>query len=532
MIRTNILLSLLFFITITVSSLEASTYYIDNNGSNDTDCKSKDYACTVKHFNYLNSNALLKLIAGDSVLFKRGQRFYISFSFNDLNGTLKQPISFLAYGEGEKPILTGIKKIYPNWHNEGNGQWSIPLKVKTSRVWYDGKEQKYATLDESGLNIIWRWKNKKFYFSSVSKPKEILQVNSKYYIFYFKNSSYINIENLNIIGGTNASIQVSNSRYLNVKNSIIGKNAGYGIVIKNSSDITIERNIIDSNFKLKYRAPLVSKEGNQGVHDGIDMRGEVSNVEISYNDFINWGHAGFMATTKDPKGIAYNRIHHNYFTAKDLAYGRAITYSGNTHHNEIHHNYIENIKTQNQLNGHDNYFHHNIIDNVKNTELKKGQQGNGISIEDYALSTYNNRIIHNSISNTQGAGIAFIALGKQHTKEHISSNTIGHNYFLNCGSQYIIRNGKKHKNRFRAIYLPHYSDVKGQYFYDNAIVSDFNQTVYYRKEYLSIKEFNKKNQINKNGDKIKGNSSIFNPNTHGAGDKNEIRKNTGSTAPF
>ena len=238
-----------------------------------------------------------------------------------------------------------------------------------------------------------------------------------------------------------------------------------------------------------------------------------------------------MATTKDPNGISYNRIHHNYFTAKDIAYGRAIGYSGNSHHNEIDHNYIEKIKTQNQLNGHDNYFHNNVIDDVKDTELKKGQQGNGISIEDYALSTYNNRITYNTIENTQGAGIAFIALGK-HTTEQIFSNTISHNYFFNCGSEYIMKNGKRYKNRFRAIYLPHYSDVKGQYFYDNVIVSDFNQTIYYRKEYLTIKEFNSKNRINKNGDKIKGNSSIFNPNTHGAGDKSEIKREAGVDAPF
>ena len=69
-----------------------------------------------------------------------------------------------------------------------------------------------------------------------------------------------------------------------------------------------------------------------------------------------------------------------------------------------------------------------------------------------------------------------------------------------------MRNGKMHKNRFRAIYIPHYRDVKGQYFYDNAIISDFNQTVYYRKEYLTTEEFNKKNQTNQKGDKIKGNS--------------------------
>ena len=502
-------------------------YYIDTNGNNITDCKSQKYTCSPKHFNSLILNSKLKLVAGDSVAFKRGQKFYITLRFNDLNGTEKKPISFLAYGEGEKPILTGVKKIYPEWQNEGKSRWSIPLKVNISRVWLDNQEQQYANKDKLSVDKVWKWKDKRLYFYSLSKPKGELQFNSKYYIMSFKNCSYINIENLDIRGGINSSIEIENSKYFNIKESIIGKNSGYGIVIKNSSYINISQNSIDSNLKLVYTPSLVSKHENQGVYDGIDMRGEVSNVEISHNDFINWGHAGILATTKDIKGIYYNRIHHNYFTAKDIAYGRAITYSGNSHHNEIDHNYIEKIQTQNQLNGHDNYFHHNIIDEVKDTILKEGQQGNGISIEDYALSTYNNKITYNTISNTEGAGIAFIALG-EHTKENIYSNTIAHNYFVNCGSEYIMRNGKREKNRFRAIYLPHYSDIKEQSFYDNAIISDFNQTVYYRKEFLTTEEFNKKNQINKNGDKIKGNSSIFNPLIHGARDKIKVRNKAGN----
>ena len=507
-------------------SVDTAIYYIDNNGSNITNCKSQEDACSLKQFKSLLSSSQLKLLSGNSVAFKRGQKFYISLHFNNLKGTKKQPISFLAYGEGEKPILTGIKKIYPDWKYEGKSCWSTSLKVNTSRVWVNNKEQKYANLDKLSRDALWRWKGKRLYFYSTLKPKGELQFNSKYYIMNFKNCSYINIENLDIRGGINASIEIKNSKYFNIQESIIGKNSGYGIVIKNSNHITVSQNSIDANFKLMYTPSIVSKKENQGVYDGIDMRGEVNNVEISYNDFINWGHAGILATTKNTKGIAHNRIHHNYFTAKDIAYGRAIAYSGNTHHNEIDHNYIEKIKTQNQLNGHDNHFHHNVIDDVKDTLLKEGQQGNGIAIEDYALSTYNNKITYNTISNTEGAGIAFIALGN-HTKEFISSNTIAHNYFVNCGSESSMRKGKRYKNRFRAIYLPHYSDIKEQYFYDNAIISDFNQTVYYRKAFLTTKEFNKKSQTNQTGDKIKENSSTFNPLIHGAGDKSKIRKDAG-----
>jgi len=98
-------------------SVDTAIYYIDNNGSNITNCKSQEDACSLKQFKSLLSSSQLTLLSGNSVAFKRGQKFYISLHFNNLKGTKKQPISFLAYGEGEKPILTGIKKIYPDWKN-------------------------------------------------------------------------------------------------------------------------------------------------------------------------------------------------------------------------------------------------------------------------------------------------------------------------------------------------------------------------------------------------------------------------------
>jgi len=130
-------------------------YYIDINGSTMTNCTFQEYACTPKHFKSLISTSKLKLVAGDSVAFKRDQKFYITLRFNDLNGTEKKPISFLAYGKGEKPILTGVKKIYPEWQNEGNSQWSIPLKVNISRVWLDNKEQQYANKDKLSIDKVW-----------------------------------------------------------------------------------------------------------------------------------------------------------------------------------------------------------------------------------------------------------------------------------------------------------------------------------------------------------------------------------------
>ncbi len=514
-----------FLLLFLSSSSEASSYYIDQHAKKETNCQSKEQACPLKRFLELRSNAKIKLITGDQVAFKRSQHFPLSLKFKNIHGTQQSPISFIAYGEGEDPLLSANREISNlKWYKEKENQWSTPLKVKTSRLWHQGVEQAFANHDPLSPNAIWRWRDQKLYLYATSKPKGQFCLNAYYYALYFNACSYIQIKDLKIEGGSNAAIGLENSQNFHIQNCSIGKNSGYGIFIKNSDNLIITRNIFDANFTLRYKTPIVPNDINHGVHDGIYLRGTVTNSHISYNDFINWGHAGITATTKDKKGeeIAYNKIVHNYFTAKDISYGRAIAYSGNTHHNEISNNYIEKIPTQNQLNGHSNYFHHNVIDQVTDTPLKEGQQGHAITIEDYALSSYNNRIVHNTISNIEGAGIAFIALGEK-TKERIFANTIAHNYFWNCGNP---------KSKFRSIYIPHYSDVKAQYFYDNAILSDFNKTIYYRKEFLSVEAFNKKNNLNKNNDQIHANQSIFNPDEHGAGEIKQIRYNTGSNAPL
>ncbi len=515
-----------FFLLLLLSgSLTASTYYIDNDAQEERSCRSQTLSCQLQHFLALREKGEIKLSAGDNIAFKRDQYFKTPLKFNNLHGEEKNPISLIAYGEGLPPILSSITNRNDFiWRVEAPNIWSTALRTRTSRVWRDGKEQLFANKDPLSSKAVWRWEKGRLYLYSSTQPKGLFSINHYYHTLYFKSCSHIHIENLKIEGGTNASIQIEDSQYFQIKNSFIGKNSTYGIVAKNSHYLSINRNIFDANFSLHYPKPIASHRENQGVEDGIYFTGTITHSHISYNDFINWGHAGFAATTKKDKDheISHNRIDHNYFTADEIIYGRAIAYSGNTHHNEVAYNYIEKIHTQNQLSGHHNYFHHNVIDQVYDTPLREGQQGNGITIEDYALSNYDNKILYNTIMNTEGAGIAFIALGKN-TQEEIFNNTIAHNYLLNCGTP---------KSKFRSLYLPHYRDIKKQYIYENAIRADYNRTIHYRKEYLSVDAFNKRNNLNKNHDQIYGNQSIFNPNKHGAGELKKIRYNAGSNAPF
>jgi hypothetical protein len=519
-IRSSKKSSILFiWIVGSLNLLNATTYYVDaQNGNDHNNGTTKTTAWkTLTHVGLTESS----FTPGDTIAFKKGQTFYGTAYFSDLHGSSDSPIIFTSYGEGAKPILTAIGNLNPHWTNIGNNKWSTNLTGKTERLWKNGIEQKRTSLPKFGhtweefggsFGAVWIWDAKKLYYHSALKPTGKFTMNSKYYVFFFENSSFITVENLDLQGGATASIQIKHSNHLNIRNNTIGKKSGYGLYISNANNLLIERNLIDAEFTLDYTG-FSSYKGTdaRGVNDGIALWGSVTNSEIRYNDFLNWSHASLAATTTNSTGIAYNKIHHNYFSAKGLAYGRAIGYSGNTHHNELYNNYIENIRTHNQLCGHHNHFHHNTINNVKDTKLKNSQQGNGISLEVYAGNTYENIIEYNTISNTEGSGIVFTASGN--ANKDISKNTIRNNLFVNCGQT---------TGKFRSLFVPHYIDIREQYIFDNTFVytkmSSFKKTIYYRKEYLTPNELNLKNT--NRGDKISGNtisSSPTNNSNVGAG---------------
>lgn len=479
----------------------AVTYYVDSKQGDDSN-NGLTEATAWKTIGKVSTSQNM-LQPGDVISFKKDQTFYGRVYFDGLNGTDNNPITFTSYGEGPKSILTGISFLYnPTWSYEGGNMWSTPMSIKTERLWHNNVEQKRVIPPRGqswdgqmdGQNKeVWVYNNNKLYYYSEARPTGIFSYNGTAYAMRFDNSSYINIENLDLQGGVSAALQVLYSNHINVKNNIIGKKAGYGFTTKNSSNMLIEQNIFDADFTIDVTG---SAGSYAGVSDGLTLAGGSTNNEVRNNNFINWGH---QALTMESTGteISNNKIHHNFFTAPDIVYGGAITYSGNAHHNEIYNNYIYDMPKDSQLGGNYNHFHHNIIDKIRDTPVKSGNQGDAITLEDYSLDTYNNTIEYNTITNTEGAAIHIIASGNKN--DNISKNTFRKNLIKNCGQE----TGKS-----RSLFIEHYVDIREQYFYDNAIVWDKTNThnkIYYRQEYLTVDEFNAKNLNNIKNDKMIGN---------------------------
>jgi parallel beta-helix repeat protein len=93
-----------------------ATYYVKNGGSNSNTGLSDEQAfATPEHAHSI-------AVAGDKILLKRGSKW---FGFTPQKaGTSGNPIIWDAYGEGEKPIIHGLKTI-TGWTDIGGGFWKV-----------------------------------------------------------------------------------------------------------------------------------------------------------------------------------------------------------------------------------------------------------------------------------------------------------------------------------------------------------------------------------------------------------------------
>ena len=103
-----------------------SIYFVDNiNGNENNDGLSE--------LTPVNSENCLDIIPGDTILFKRGN-FYRRRLFN-IQGEIGKPITYGAYGEGEKPIFCGSVDLGSpdDWADEGKNIWSCN-KIKNDEA--------------------------------------------------------------------------------------------------------------------------------------------------------------------------------------------------------------------------------------------------------------------------------------------------------------------------------------------------------------------------------------------------------------
>ena len=109
-----------------MSNIHATTYYFSTSGNDANNGTSTATPWqTLSKFNSI----ITARVAGDVILFKRGDTFYGSITINKA-GSSGNPITLGAYGTGANPIITGFTTVSA-WTNLGSNIWESTSAIST-----------------------------------------------------------------------------------------------------------------------------------------------------------------------------------------------------------------------------------------------------------------------------------------------------------------------------------------------------------------------------------------------------------------
>ena len=116
------LITIIFFFLL--QNAYATVYFVSNAGNDENNGTST--STSWRTINKVNSTSFL---AGDSILFKRGDTFYGSLRVK-ASGTFGIPIIFGAYENGANPTISGFTKV-TSWTHLGSNIWESTGAVST-----------------------------------------------------------------------------------------------------------------------------------------------------------------------------------------------------------------------------------------------------------------------------------------------------------------------------------------------------------------------------------------------------------------
>lgn len=434
--------SAIFFILFLANYLIAETYYVDATNGNDGNVGTSELLAW-KTISHVMSQAV-NFQPGDFILFKKGEvwngeRLY---SPNHPSGTINSPITYGAFGTGDKPVINIHVNQNPNWTDEGNNIWSA--EIGTGARFFKNGTEMLRTVDLSNLGLygteyhtelINGGNNLKLSIYSTINPSANTYAWSKFSsVISLPDADYIDLVGIDFQGGAGPTIRVFDNVGWNIMNCTVGKNAADGIKIKNSSSILIDHAYLDAHNTIDQSLLANTNVGKySGCEDGIFVTTGSTAITVQYCYFKNWGHASFSANTDDATKVISNIIfHNNELTSPDILYGGRLAYSGYSEDGAYFNNHIHDISVQNQLGGSRNHFHHNIIDGVLDSPLKIDKIGVGIKLSNYNIQVVDNIIENNVIANTDGIGILIYSINFELPGE-VSGNIIRNNIIFNCG---------------------------------------------------------------------------------------------------
>lgn len=459
--RNNRLLLLILSFFIFAGDGWGATYYVDSSctdthvGSATLDGTTYDLltpACrggSASYYVTIDDLNAKSFVAGDTILFRRGKTWKGNLRIVS-SGSAGNPITWGAFGSGDKPIITAIDSL-TGWNNAS--KWSVyktnlyefSLSLHPTVMWFNGKRgQQAQNVNDIDSTYNWYWSSSDnvLFVYSTSNPAlafSNIEINSLPRAITVDKVHYHSFSNLDIRGGSLASVLVQASDGITIDNCNVGWGAGdLGIKVqidmgvRNTCDNgVISNNIIDSGDR------KVDDWLNPLPEDGINIRSGVSGWRVYNNTVMDWGHTGiYLIGQYAAYPMNNNFIYNNTITAPDIDYGRGISgdaVAGAAHGNKMYNNLIKNTPTRNQINMEGLEFYYNIIDNVAGSP-NRADVGQCMTLEGYSgMVPQNMKIYNNIFANCAGVGLWLYG---GDTKA--SGNIIKNNIFYNNGDSYQL----------------------------------------------------------------------------------------------
>lgn len=296
-----------------------AVYYIDAVAGDDNNTG-------LSENNALQSDNNLKLLPGDSVLFKRGT--IIRADMHNISGADGKPITYGAYGEGTPPAFCGSKDLTDEklWQEEERNIWSCSADDEICNFIFDyGKSCGTLRWEKSELTCQGDFYDECFGSRVVNKQ---IPKGHRIYLYSEKNPAiaYRSVEGAffgsRIMVNNGSNMIFENLKFMNAGVHVIaGEYESRNMLVKNCIFERIGGGVWDKKQKIRYGncvefwnvAENIEVTGcvfndvydSAVTHQGLDKCKSAVNMNFHHNVFIKCGMAAYEQRDKMPKNSRF-----------------------------------------------------------------------------------------------------------------------------------------------------------------------------------------------------------------------------------
>ena len=330
-------ISLLLFATL---QSYAAVYYVDASYGNDNN-NGQSQGSAWKTIDKVNSHTFYP---GDSILFKRGGDWNGDCLEIKWSGSSVNPLTVGAYGSGNKPIISGLKKT-------ASSSWNYYSTVGSLNVYRYSPSPSYTILTvlQGSTYLEYRvWDGSvQATFSGASLGSWSRTGNTVYVV----TTGNIDPDNYSMLVGASDSWPnysccwvYNDVKHVTIRDIEFRGANRQGVRVRNWGSVNCT-NVTLQNLTVRYC-------GGTGISVSNDTGGNyyyvsnitVQNCEVSYNGYHGIGFIGYVRDSL----VRYNKVHHNGWSREDGVDeygGHGITSYGGSpslapHNNVIEHNEV------------------------------------------------------------------------------------------------------------------------------------------------------------------------------------------------